>query len=90
MDGQAAPLQSPSKKLKTGLLAISMAVKLKNSKKQKAQQAKALPPEHSKKAKTAPALPSEPPPGQPQGPLQAKLLRVTSEKALSTTSAQAL
>jgi hypothetical protein len=84
LDGQAQPLQplqSPSKKLKTGLLAISMALKLKNSKKKKAEAAPALPPENSKKAKSAPALPGELPPGQPQGPLQGKLLRVTSEKA---------
>ncbi len=82
-NGQAQPLQplqSPSKKLKTGLLAISMALKLKCSKKKMAQAAPALPPEKSKKAKSAPAPPGEPPPGQPQGPLQGKLLRVTSEK----------
>jgi len=84
LDGQAQPLQplqSPSKQMKTGLLAISMAIRLKNSKKKKAQAAPALPPENSKKAKSAPALPGELPPGQPQGPLQGKLLRVTSEKA---------
>ena len=57
-----------------------MALKLKCSKKKKAQAAPALPPEKSKKANSAPALPGEPPPGQPQGPLQGKLLRVTSEK----------